>query len=128
MDKIIGLKELRENLPAYAEKIERGASFTVVKKSKPIFRICPFDEDDNRWEEVVDFTKMKKGGVAIDDLIEQKIYLIRDQKVMLDKDLATHKDILKKIEEMEKRYDKQFRIVFQIMRGLTDPTNEKGRN
>ena len=33
--------------------------------------------------------------------------------------IATHKDLLKKIEEMEKRYDKQFRIVFQVIRELT---------
>lgn len=38
--------------------------------------------------------------------------------------LTTHKDLLKKIEEMEKRYDKQFRIVFQIIRELTAPPKE----
>jgi antitoxin (DNA-binding transcriptional repressor) of toxin-antitoxin stability system len=69
MEKIIGLKELRENLPYYAEKIERGQSFLVVKKSKPVFRICPFDEDNSLWEEVVDFTKIKRGGVSIDELL-----------------------------------------------------------
>jgi len=71
MDKIIGLKEFRENLPAYSEKIEHGASFVVVKKSKPIFRVSPFDEDDNLWEEVIDFTKIEKGGVALDKLLSR---------------------------------------------------------
>ena len=33
--------------------------------------------------------------------------------------LSEHKDLLKKIEEMEKNYDRQFRIVFQIIRELT---------
>lgn len=69
MEKIIGLKELRENLPHYAERIKRGESFLVVKKSTPVFRICPFDEDDSLWEEVIDFTKINRGGVAIDDLM-----------------------------------------------------------
>lgn len=41
--------------------------------------------------------------------------------------LATHKDIMKKIEEMEKRYDKQFRIVFQVIRGLGDLPKESKR-
>lgn len=40
--------------------------------------------------------------------------------------LATHKDLLKKIEELEKRYDKQFRIVFDIIRELTP--QPKGNN
>lgn len=71
MEKIIGLKELRENLPYYAEKIEGGQSFLVVKKSKPVFRISPFDEDDSLWEEVIDFTKIKRGGIPIDDLLSR---------------------------------------------------------
>lgn len=71
MEKIIGLKELRENLPYYAEKIERGQSFLVVKKSKPVFRISPFDEDDSLWEEVIDFTKIKRGGIPINELLSR---------------------------------------------------------
>jgi antitoxin (DNA-binding transcriptional repressor) of toxin-antitoxin stability system len=71
MEKIVGLKELRENMPAYAEKVKRGASFVVIKKSQPLFRICPIDENESIWEEVVDFTKIKKGGVGIDDLLER---------------------------------------------------------
>jgi hypothetical protein len=32
--------------------------------------------------------------------------------------LATHKDLEKKIEEMESRYDEQFRVVFEAIRQL----------
>jgi len=72
MEKIIGLKELRENLPAYEKKIAAGESFLVVKKSKPVFRISPIDRDNEElWEEVIDFTKIQKGGVAIDDLLSR---------------------------------------------------------
>lgn len=71
MDKIIGLKDLRENLPAYAEKISRGDCFIVVKKSKPLFRISPIDEDESLWEDVIDFTKIKKGGVGIRELLKR---------------------------------------------------------
>ena len=72
MEKIIGLKELRENLPVYEKKVAAGEYFLVVKKSKPIFRLCPVDqESEELWEEVVDFTKIKKGGVAIEDLLSR---------------------------------------------------------
>jgi len=72
MEKIIGLKELRENLPAYEKKIASGDSFVVVKKSKPVFRISPIDFDNEElWEEVIDFTKIQKGGVAIEDLLSR---------------------------------------------------------
>lgn len=72
MENIIGLKDLRENLPAYEKKIAAGSSFLVVKKSKPIFRLCPIDQDSEElWEEIIDFTKIQKGGVAIDDILSR---------------------------------------------------------
>jgi len=67
---IIGVKELRENLNTYVDKINKGMSFTVVKRSKPVFNITPIKTDEN-WEEVVDFTKLKKGGVKIDEILSR---------------------------------------------------------
>ncbi|MCF6276617.1 MAG: type II toxin-antitoxin system prevent-host-death family antitoxin [Candidatus Magasanikbacteria bacterium] len=68
--KIIGVKELRENLEIYINKINKGESFTVVKRSKPVFNIVPIESSEN-WEEVVDFTKIKKGGVKIEDVLSR---------------------------------------------------------
>ncbi len=41
--------------------------------------------------------------------------------------LATHKELRQKIEEMEKKYDHQFRIVFEAIRQLIEPMNKPGR-
>ena len=38
---IIGLKELREDTNKYISQIEKGKSFTVVRRSRPIFKIIP---------------------------------------------------------------------------------------
>ena len=35
--------------------------------------------------------------------------------------LATHKDLKQKIEEMEKKYDAQFRVVFEAIKQLMEP-------
>ncbi len=67
---IVGVKDLREHLEDYIEKINKGASFMVVRRSKPVFTISPVDSDEN-WEEVVDFTKIKKGGVKIDEILSR---------------------------------------------------------
>ena len=68
---VVGLKELRENIEAYISEIEKGSSFLVVKKSKPVFRISPPEDDADLWEPVIDFTKIKKGGVPIADLLSR---------------------------------------------------------
>lgn len=70
MKNIIGLKELRNNLDKYANAVAKGKSFIVAKKSKPIFRISPADEEDG-WETVVDFTKAKKRGMPTEEVIER---------------------------------------------------------
>lgn len=69
MQNIVGLKELRQNMGKYAEKIARGDSFIVFKQSKPLFKISPLNEEI--WEEAVDFTKIKKGGVKIDEILSR---------------------------------------------------------
>ena len=68
---IIGVKELRNNLQRFITLVERGQSFTVVRRSKPVFTISPTQEDDSLWEEVIDFTKIKKGGVRITDVLSR---------------------------------------------------------
>jgi len=41
--------------------------------------------------------------------------------------LATHKDLQKKIENMEKKYDHQFQIVFDAIKQLITPSEIKKR-
>lgn len=40
--------------------------------------------------------------------------------------MLTHKDLQKKIEEMEKKYDYQFKVVFDAIRELLEPSKEQG--
>jgi hypothetical protein len=47
----------------------KADSFIVLRKSKPVFRISPMEDDASLWESVIDFTKVKKGGVSIRDLL-----------------------------------------------------------
>ena len=64
-DQIIGLKELRNNTDNYIAQVEKGKSFIVMRKSKPVFMLSPVDKwgDEGIWETVIDFSEIKKGGV-----------------------------------------------------------------
>lgn len=70
MEKIIGLKELREHMDRYSSAVQKGDSFVVVRKSKPLFKMTPLEEK-GQWEEVIDFTKLRKGGVRLPDLLSR---------------------------------------------------------
>ena len=66
----VGLKELRENVENYITEVGKGKSFTVMRRSKPIFKISP-PETEDAWEPVIDFTKIQKGGVRIHDILKR---------------------------------------------------------
>ena len=69
MKNIINLKEFRENVAKYEKRIQKGDSFIVMRRSKPLFKISPIDEDDG-WETVIDFTEFRKGGMPVDEVIK----------------------------------------------------------
>ncbi|MBU3918691.1 hypothetical protein KKC63_02170 [Patescibacteria group bacterium] len=69
MENIITLKNLRENMQEYAQKVKKGNSFIVFKRSVPLFKISPIEIES--WEEVIDFTKIRKGGVDIKELLQR---------------------------------------------------------
>ena len=69
-DRFVALKELRENMVSYSDRVAKGESFVVFKRSKPLFKLSPIDSDE-QWEEVVDFSKLKKGGVEITQLLKR---------------------------------------------------------
>jgi antitoxin (DNA-binding transcriptional repressor) of toxin-antitoxin stability system len=66
---ILGLKELRENMQKYTSLVKKGQSFIVVKKSKPVFKISAVEEDEGLWETVIDFTRIRKGGIPAEELL-----------------------------------------------------------
>ena len=72
---IIGLKELRNNTEKYISAVKRGRSFTVVRRSQPVFQVAPVavDEwgDEGVWETVLDLTKGKYKKMTIDQLAER---------------------------------------------------------
>lgn len=68
MNNLVGLKELRKDVDAYISQVKKGKSFIVVRRSQPVFKISPPDTEE-MWETVIDFTKIKKGGVSLRGLL-----------------------------------------------------------
>ncbi len=75
MNNIVNVKELRLNMDKYVNAVARGRSFLVMKRSKPVFQISPIKEisladDGSGWKTVIDFTKIKKGGVPVEEVLK----------------------------------------------------------
>lgn len=67
-DNIIGIKELRQNLDEYITQVDKGKTFTVFRRSKPVFKITPITSEEDMWETVIDFTKIKRSGVSLTEV------------------------------------------------------------
>ena len=65
---IIGLRELRENADAYIAAVEKGQSFIVMKRSRPVLKITSPDEED-MWERVADFTTLHRDGISAREVL-----------------------------------------------------------
>ena len=58
--------------------------------------------------------------------IEVNIQIMR-AFVKLRELMATHKDLARKLDDMEKKYDAQFKVVFDAIRQLMTPTEKPKR-
>ena len=66
---LVGLKELRKNINTYINAVEKGKSFIVVRRSKPVLKISSPQEDEV-WERVADFTTIKESGISARDILK----------------------------------------------------------
>ena len=71
MENIIGLKEFRADVEKYVAVAEKGIPVIVMRRSRPFFKISAIQKNDETWEEVIDFTKIEKGGVSIPDILSR---------------------------------------------------------
>ena len=69
MNTHIPLKDFRQNVAKYEKRVQKGDSFVITRRSRPLFRISPVEGED--WETVVDFTAFRKGGLSAKELLER---------------------------------------------------------
>ncbi len=84
---IIGFKDLRLNADKYINAVARGRSFTVVRRSKPVFNIIPVDEwgDEGTWETIADFRDKNGNGIRMEDFAKMLRKSIHGQKRKISK-------------------------------------------
>ena len=58
--------------------------------------------------------------------IEASVYVVR-AFIKMREALATHKELSRRLDEMEGKYDRQFKVVFDAFRALMEPTKTPRR-
>ena len=71
---IVPAKEFRASFPKYQKLIENGVSITIVKRSKPIFKIEPIDLvlEKEITDSLLDYKNDKKQNFVSYDSIFKK--------------------------------------------------------
>ena len=117
-------KRLNEQVKRNIKRFPVDFMFQMTQKDfnnwKSQFATSNFDKMGLRKRPFVftqDGVAMLSSVLNSDRAIEVNIQIMRTF-TKLREILATHKDLAKKIEELEKKYDSQFRVVFQAIRRL----------
>jgi len=110
---------LRSQIVTLTEGNNSLRSQTVISTEKKydVYRPYAFTEQG---------VAMLSSVLNSDRAIQVNIQIMRTF-IKLRKLLATHKDLVLKIEKIEKNYDRQFRIVFQIIRELASSSKGSKR-
>ncbi len=49
----VGIRELRQNLSVYLEKVKAGSAFTVTDRGKPVAVLRPLSREDDTWQRLI---------------------------------------------------------------------------
>ena len=119
---------------AVSRNLDRFPSDFMFRLNKEEFHNLIFQFGTSRWGGTRKNTRVftEHGILMLSSVLNSKratqvnIQIMRTFIKMREM-LVAHKDILKRVEEMEKRYDRQFRVVFQTIKKMMSPPNTSKR-
>jgi hypothetical protein len=113
---------------AVSRNLDRFPDDFMFKLDKSEFQNLMFQNGISKWGGTRKYPQVftEHGILMLSSVLRSKKAIAVNIQIMrtfikMREFLKTHKDLLVKIENMEKKYDKQFRIVFEIIRGLNEP-------
>ncbi len=78
---VVGLRELRESMDSYVNRVSKGESFLVLRKSRPVFKMEPVDEwgDEGSWD-MLDLRDKNGNGMPFGEFVEMVKKSIADDE------------------------------------------------
>jgi len=64
--------DLRNNSKEYFDKIERGSSYIIIRKGKPIAKIIPFNETAGGWKRKNQKITLKSRKTSLEFVLQER--------------------------------------------------------
>jgi ORF6N domain len=125
-------KYLKRQVKRNLNRFPKDFMFKLSKNEYEFLR-CQFGTSSYGGRRYLPYAFTEQGVAMLSSVLKSDRAIYVNIQIMrtfanLRKILATHKELRKKIEAMECRYDGQFRVVFDAIKALIDvPVKKKGR-
>ncbi|HOX53849.1 MAG: ORF6N domain-containing protein [Candidatus Omnitrophica bacterium] len=130
LSQLYGVKTKSLNL-AVKRNIDRFPHDFMFQLTKEEFANLRFQFETSSWGGIryLPFVFTEQGVAMLSSVLNSKRAIQVNIAIMrtfikLRRMILTHKEMRRKIEEMEKRYDKQFKVVFTALKELLDHSKE----
>lgn len=130
---LYGVKTKSLNL-AVKRNRERFPADFMFQLTKEEFQNLRFQNETSSWggQRYLPYAFTEQGVAMLSSVLRSKRAIYVNIQIMrtftkLRELLATHKDLQRKIEETEKKYDQQFKVVFDAIRKLMSPPEKPKR-
>ncbi|HNV49192.1 MAG TPA: type II toxin-antitoxin system Phd/YefM family antitoxin [Spirochaetota bacterium] len=64
--------DFRNRSKEYFDKVERGSSFIIIRKGKPVAKIVPFGETGAAWKREPKRITLKTGTTTLDYIMHER--------------------------------------------------------
>ena len=128
----VSTKRLNEQVRRNIERFPEDFMFVLAKEEADSLRsqIATLKKGRGQHSKYLPYAFTEHGAIMAATIlnspraVEMSIFVVR-AFVKLREMLISHKDLKQKIEEMEKKYDSQFKIVFNAIKELMSPPEKQ---
>jgi prevent-host-death family protein len=64
--------DFRNHSKLYLDKVEKGTTFIIIRKGKPIAKIIPFIEKNEGWKRTINKIELKKKVDTLEYIMQER--------------------------------------------------------
>jgi phage regulator Rha-like protein len=125
----VSTKRLNEQVRRNSTRFPDDFMFQLTKDEADALRshFATLEKGRGKHRKYLPYVFTEQGVAMLSSVLNSERAILVNVEIMrtfvrLREILATHKDLARKLEELEKKYDEQFRVVFEALRQLMTPS------